>query len=51
MHYLKWTHEELETTILMVRMMVYLMEMIMALMMIMMILIMKSYYIMSNHMS
>jgi hypothetical protein len=49
MHYLKWTQEELEMTILMIRMMVYLMEMIMALMM-MMILIMKSYCVMSNHM-
>jgi hypothetical protein len=34
MHYLKLTQEELEMTILMIRMMVYLMETIMALMMI-----------------
>jgi hypothetical protein len=50
MHYLKWTHEELEMTILMIRMMMYLMEMIMALMIVMMILSMKSYCVTSNHM-
>jgi hypothetical protein len=48
MHYLKWTQEELEMTIIMIRMMVYLMETIMALMM--MILIMKSYCVTSNYM-
>jgi hypothetical protein len=40
-HYLKWTHE-LGITILMIKMMVYLMEMIMTLLM-MMILTFKSY--------
>jgi hypothetical protein len=47
MHYLKWTHEELDMTILMIGMMVYLMETIMALMM---ILIMKSYCVTLNDM-
>jgi hypothetical protein len=49
MHYLKWTEERLEMTILIIRMVVYLMEPIMALMMMMMILIMKSYCVTSNH--
>jgi hypothetical protein len=50
MHYLKWTHEEMEMTILMIRMMVYLMDTIMVLIMMMMILIMKIYCVTSNHM-
>jgi hypothetical protein len=48
MHYLKWTDERLEMTILIIRMDVYLIEPIMTLM-IMMILIMKSYYVTLNY--
>jgi hypothetical protein len=47
MHYLMWTEEMLEMTILIIRLEMYLMEPIVALMM--MILIMKSDYITSNH--